>query len=217
MRYCKEPRYAFAVFKSAVSKPSVKRSYNDCRRLRASGSGLDHAAGVQGSLISEQIKGREPKRPFRYFDKGNMAVVGRNFAVLEAGRVRMSGFMTWLVWVFIHVMSLPQLQNRLRVQTQWLWFIVEASKSYADALVHNESEVSTLVSVYALISRMRVTSSSLIVEKQETVVRMIVDTYFSPNKTFPELRDMMNSRAMDPLREFSEACREELRTLKPSW
>jgi NADH:ubiquinone reductase (H+-translocating) len=73
-----------------------------------------------GRLIARQLKGREPKRPFRYFDKGNMAVVGKNFAILESGRLRMSGFLTWLVWVFLHLMSLPQLQNRLRVQTEWL-------------------------------------------------------------------------------------------------
>ena len=74
-----------------------------------------------GRLITGQLKGREPKQPFRYFDKGSMAVVGKNFAVLESGRLRMSGFVTWLVWVFLHLMSLPQLQNRLRVQIQWLW------------------------------------------------------------------------------------------------
>ena len=51
-----------------------------------------------GRLICQRLKGREPKRPFRYFDKGNMAVVGKNFAILEAGRFRMSGFMTWLIW-----------------------------------------------------------------------------------------------------------------------
>lgn len=45
-----------------------------------------------GRLICERLKGREPRRPFRYFDKGNMAVVGKNFAILEAGRIRMSGF-----------------------------------------------------------------------------------------------------------------------------
>src|SRR6202011_169462 len=73
-----------------------------------------------GSLISRRLVGHEPKRPFRYFDKGNMAVVGKNFAILESGRLRMSGFVTWLVWVFLHLMSLPQLQNRLRVQRQWL-------------------------------------------------------------------------------------------------
>jgi NADH dehydrogenase len=74
-----------------------------------------------GRLISRRLKGRETKRPFRYFDKGNMAVVGKNFAILESGRLRMSGFLTWLVWVFLHLMSLPQLQNRLRVQVQWFW------------------------------------------------------------------------------------------------
>jgi len=74
-----------------------------------------------GQVISRQLKGRTPRRPFRYFDKGNMAVVGKNFAVLERGRIRMSGFVTWLIWVFIHIMFLPQLQNRLRVQRQWLW------------------------------------------------------------------------------------------------
>ena len=82
-----------------------------------------------GQLISRQLKGREPKHPFRYFDKGNMAVVGKNFAILESGRLRMSGFVTWLVWVFLHVMSLPQLQNRRRVQTQWLWSYFTGQRS----------------------------------------------------------------------------------------
>jgi NADH:quinone reductase (non-electrogenic) len=74
-----------------------------------------------GWVISRQLNGKAPRHPFQYFDKGNMAVIGKNFAVLERGRLRTSGFMTWLVWVFIHLMFLPQLQNRLRVQRQWLW------------------------------------------------------------------------------------------------
>ena len=45
-----------------------------------------------GRLIARHLKGREPKHPFRYFDLGNMAVVGKNFAILESGRLRMSGF-----------------------------------------------------------------------------------------------------------------------------
>jgi NADH:quinone reductase (non-electrogenic) len=74
-----------------------------------------------GQVISRKLRGQAPRRPFRYFDKGNMAVVGRSFAVLERGRIRTSGFMTWLLWVVVHVMFLPQLQNRLRVQRQWFW------------------------------------------------------------------------------------------------
>ena len=82
-----------------------------------------------GRLIARQLEGREPKHPFRYFDKGNMAVVGKNFAILESGRLRMNGFVTWLVWVFLHLMSLPQLQNRLRVQTQWFWSYFTGQRS----------------------------------------------------------------------------------------
>jgi hypothetical protein len=102
-------------------------------------------------------------------------------------------------------------QDKSRRQKLYKQFIDEASKLYADALAHDEAEVSALVSVYALISRMRVLSSPAVVEKAEAVVRMIVDTYFSPNKTLPELRRLMDSHAIDPLRDFSEECREELR------
>jgi NADH dehydrogenase len=82
-----------------------------------------------GRLIAKELKGREVKRPFRYFDKGNMAVVGKNYAVLERGWLRTSGFLTWLVWVFVHILSLPQLQNRLRVQHQWLWSYFTGQRS----------------------------------------------------------------------------------------
>jgi NADH dehydrogenase len=82
-----------------------------------------------GRLISQRIKGRKPNRPFRYFDKGNMAVVGKNFAVLETRYIRTSGFLTWLAWAFIHVMTLPQLQNRLRVQNQWFWSYFTGQRS----------------------------------------------------------------------------------------
>jgi hypothetical protein len=95
-------------------------------------------------------------------------------------------------------------------QTLYKQFIDEASKLYADALVHDKAEVSALVSVYALISRMRVLSSSAVVERAEAVVGMIVETYFAPNKTFPELRELISSHAIDPLRAFSEQCREDL-------
>jgi hypothetical protein len=108
-------------------------------------------------------------------------------------------------------------QEKSRGQKLYRQFIEKASKLYADALVHDNSEVSTLVyslvNVYALIGRMRVLSSDAVIEGAEAVARKIIDTYFSPNRTFPELRELMNSRVMDPLREFSEACRNELRAL----
>src|SRR5258708_35677281 len=94
-------------------------------------------------------------------------------------------------------------KDRARRQKLYRLFIDEASKLYADALVHDKAEITALVRGYALISRMRVLSSSAVVEKAEVVVRMIVETYFAPNKTFPEVRTLMDSREIDPLRTFS--------------
>lgn len=107
-------------------------------------------------------------------------------------------------------------QKKGRRQKLYKQFIDEASKLYADALVHNQAEVSALVSVYALVSRMRILSSSAVVEKAEAVLRMIV-TYFEPNKTFPELRNLLNTHPMDPLWVFSGECRAELQVFKYPW
>ena len=104
-------------------------------------------------------------------------------------------------------------RERARRQKLYKQFIDEASKLYLNALVHEEAEVSELVRISALISRMRVLSSPAVIEEAGAVVRMIVATYFAPNKTFPELRELIDSHAIDPLRIFSEACRAELQTL----
>jgi NADH:ubiquinone reductase (H+-translocating) len=82
-----------------------------------------------GRLIAHRARGRKDGRPFRYRNKGNMAVVGKNFAVLEAGWLRTGGFLTWLVWAALHVLALPQLQNRFRVQTQWFWSYLTGQRS----------------------------------------------------------------------------------------
>lgn len=74
-----------------------------------------------GNWIAGDIAGRPAARPFHYHDKGNIAVVGKNFAIMETRHLRMQGLLSWLAWALIHIMFLPQLQNRLRVQTQWLW------------------------------------------------------------------------------------------------
>ena len=82
-----------------------------------------------GRLIAKELNGRTVKRSFRYSDKGNMAVVGKNYAVLERGWLRTSGFLTWLVWAFVHILSLPQLHIRLRVQLHWLWSYFTGQRS----------------------------------------------------------------------------------------
>ena len=105
-------------------------------------------------------------------------------------------------------------QDTVRRQKLYKQFIDEASKLYADALIHDQAEVSALVSAYALINRMRILSRSDVVDSAEAVVQTIVETYFAPNRTFPELRELISSHAIDPLRAFSEICRTELEALK---
>jgi hypothetical protein len=90
-------------------------------------------------------------------------------------------------------------------------FIEEASKLYADAYEHDQAEVSKLVNLYALVSRMHVLSSPSIVENADRVVRVIIQTYLAPNKTFRDVTEILDKADMNPLREFSIACREELK------
>jgi NADH dehydrogenase len=82
-----------------------------------------------GQRIAAMVAGRGDESAFRYADRGNMAVVGKNFALLERGQWRSSGIATWFLWALLHVAFLPQLQNRLRVQIQWLWSYVSGQRS----------------------------------------------------------------------------------------
>jgi len=72
-------------------------------------------------VIRRRISGSPPPKPFRYWDKGNMAVVGKGFAVLESGKLRMSGLLAWLTWAFIHLQFLATPGLRLSVFFQWAW------------------------------------------------------------------------------------------------
>jgi hypothetical protein len=61
---------------------------------------------------------------------------------------------------------------------------------------------------------MRIVSSSAVIGKAEAVVHLIIDTYFTPNKNFSEVRELMNGHTVSPLRAFSEECRAELQALE---
>jgi len=74
-----------------------------------------------GTLIDRRIGGKSARPPFRYFDKGTLAVVGRGFAVLQTGRLRLSGFLAWLVWAAVHLEFLAQSNLRVSVFVQWVW------------------------------------------------------------------------------------------------
>ncbi len=77
-----------------------------------------------GRRIAQVLLGKPSTKPFRYFDKGNMAVVGAGFAILQTGSVRVSGIVAWLAWALVHLQFLTTSSLRLTVLLQWIWSFV---------------------------------------------------------------------------------------------
>ena len=110
-----------------------------------------------GRLIARNLSGKTALPPFRYFDKGNMAVVGMGFAIMESGKLHLSGFMAWLAWAGIHIQFLATANLRLIVFVQWIWTFVTGQrgsrlivnhhcpsseyKAGASAVTHDENQV----------------------------------------------------------------------------
>ncbi len=119
-------------------------------------------------------------------------------------------------WLTQHAQARAQwiAQDKLRRQELYKEFIEAASKCYVDALQHDKADIPALVELYVRVGRMRILSSPNVVESAELVARRIVDTYLAPNKTFLELREMVNSGTIDLLRDFSETCRAEFESLR---
>ena len=101
-------------------------------------------------------------------------------------------------------------RNLERRETLYKDFIDEASRLYVDAFGHEQTDLANLVRLFAMISQMRVVSSTGVIENAHMVGRFIMETYVAPNKTFGDLESTLDSHMIDPLRRFSEACREEL-------
>ena len=95
-------------------------------------------------------------------------------------------------------------------------FIISASKAYGDAMVSNDPQIPVIVDLYAMISIMRVVSLPQTLASAEKVMHATTQVYFEQNRTVRELHDrVMKGNAVDPLKEFSEAARNELRAFTP--
>jgi len=77
--------------------------------------------GYVARLIRRRVAGRPAPAPFHYFNKGNLATVGRNKAVAEFGNLHIWGFPAWFTWVFVHLMYLVEFDNRLLVFVEWVY------------------------------------------------------------------------------------------------
>ncbi len=103
------------------------------------------------------------------------------------------------------------IQDKSRRQELYKAFIEDASRLYGEALMTDKAEISNLVGLYAMVSCMRIHSAPPVAEAADDVVRLIIQTYFEPNKTFYDVREITKSGHIDPLRTFSEVCRDDLR------
>jgi NADH:ubiquinone reductase (H+-translocating) len=92
-----------------------------------------------GKLIHSRINGGKPLAPFRYFDKGSMAVVGKGFAVLQRGKIQTSGLGAWLIWAFVHLQFLATSGLRLSVFLQWIWTYLTAQRGSRLIVDHHAS------------------------------------------------------------------------------
>jgi NADH:ubiquinone reductase (H+-translocating) len=93
-----------------------------------------------GKLIHRTIACDPAPPPFRYFDKGNMAVVGKGFAVLQSGKIQMSGFIAWLAWAGVHLQFLAQSSLRVSVFVQWVWTYLTGQRGSRLIVNHRSCE-----------------------------------------------------------------------------
>jgi len=106
--------------------------------------GVAQVAMQQGryaaKLIHSRITGSPAAGPFSYFDKGTMAVVGKGFAVLQSGKVQVSGLGAWLTWAAVHLQFLATSSLRLSVFLQWVWTYVTGQRGSWLIVNHHASD-----------------------------------------------------------------------------
>ena len=96
-----------------------------------------------GNLIGRHVQGKNGTKPFRYFDKGNMAVVGKGYAVLESGKLKLHGLLAWFAWAGIHIMFLAQVGLKISVFLQWCWTFLTGQRGSRLIVERSTQENST--------------------------------------------------------------------------
>ena len=93
-------------------------------------------------------------------------------------------------------------------------FIGECSRLLVDALIHTLEKPETLLPAYALLNRIRLCASGVVLAEAERLLRRITDQYFSNNLTLDNVHSIMRSDDADPLLAFGKACRAELKSMR---
>ena len=124
-----------------ISRSSGLSRMFRCRSLRRCERRLTlyllrlHAVNENGRDVGEPAP-----RPFRYFDKGNLAVVGKGFAILQSGKIHVKGFPARVAWAAVHLQFLAQSNLRVSVFVQWAWTNLTGQRDTQLVVNHHGSE-----------------------------------------------------------------------------
>jgi NADH dehydrogenase len=113
-----------------------------------------------GRLIHSRIKGTSTPAPFRYFDKGNMAVVAKGFAIMESGKIQLSGLIAWFAWATVHLAFLAQFSLKLSFFVQWAWAFISGGQGGARIIVKHHALESTVPETMASVPHSQIRSST---------------------------------------------------------
>ena len=147
--------YAFAAGDVSASKDEDGKLYPQVAQVAIQGGRF------AAETILADLKGERKQARFKYFDKGNMAIIGRGAGIAELGKVflgiKLRGFLGWLAWLFIHLVYLPGYRNRLGALTDWAYnyftfdrrarLITDMIPSPAELADHTDKEVTSLEAV----------------------------------------------------------------------
>jgi NADH:ubiquinone reductase (H+-translocating) len=105
-------------------------------------------AQQQGKLLAKNLRHliqKKPLKPFRYFDKGSMATIGRNKAVVDLKGIRFQGLFAWYVWMFVHLMSIVGFKNKVLTLLSWMISYFSYDRSNRLIIGRNEEKIESEV------------------------------------------------------------------------
>jgi len=122
-------------FNAVIDKDSIY-SIGDVAQLTSEKNPNGHpmlasVAGQQGSQLADNLNAlarKKPMKPFHYSDRGTMATIGRNLAVVDLPFISFGGLLAWFTWMFVHLMLLVDFRSRLVVFVNWAWSYINFDK-----------------------------------------------------------------------------------------
>ncbi|MBI2794443.1 MAG: aminopeptidase P N-terminal domain-containing protein [Ignavibacteria bacterium] len=151
--------------------------------------GVAQVAIQMGRYVAGNILRGTVEKPFAYKDLGSMATIGRAKAVVELGRLRISGFIAWIFWAVLHIIKLISFRNRLKVLVEWMWYYVSFQPGARLLIPNIERKKSTVLGLLlmTLVGVAMPGNSSM----SQTFDYEVFDTDMPSKRVFKERRERL--------------------------